>query len=242
VEAIQRGVNALLPPDIRVLRAEEMPWAFHARFSARGKRYEYRIWNGAVVSAFGYRHAWWISRPLDLEAMEAASQALCGVHDFSSFRSANCDGRHAVREVTGCGWVRLGDGLTFWIEANAYLKYMVRSIVGTLVEVGLGRRPADGMAGLMEARDRSAAGITAPARGLFLAEVMYPAPWGFNRRTGGDRAGPEREATPAAGDGVLGPAAGVGDGCMGVEPTGRALWEPIPAPAGGFLRGCPQRS
>jgi tRNA pseudouridine38-40 synthase len=175
--AIRQGLNALLPADIRVLHGEEVAWAFHARFSALGKRYEYRFWNGPSLSVFSHRYSWWISRPLDVEAMERAARQLMGEHDFSSFRSAGCEGRNAVRDVRGCGWEARGPLLRFWIEANGFLRYMVRTIVGTLVEVGTGKRPAEDLGLLLEARDRSLAGPTAPARGLFLTCVRYPPPW-----------------------------------------------------------------
>jgi tRNA pseudouridine38-40 synthase len=177
VEAIRRALNALLPSDIRILKTEELSREFHARYSALGKRYEYRIWNGSVRSAFHDRYAWWIPVPLDFEAMQTACIVLIGRHDFSSFRSAGCDGKHAVREVKICGWRRKGQLLVFYIEANAFLKYMVRAIVGTLVEVGMGKSLADTFAEILRACDRTKAGMTAPARGLFLASVFYPKPW-----------------------------------------------------------------
>ncbi len=177
VQALQRALNALLPPDIRVLRADEVEGGFHARFSALAKRYKYLLWNHSVPSAFSQRYTWWISASLDLENMEAASRHLIGVHDFSSFCSTSSDRQNPVREVRRCGWVKGGPLLCFQIEANGFLRYMVRSMVGTLVEVGMGKRPPEDMASLLEARDRKRAGMTAPARGLFLVSVSYPPPW-----------------------------------------------------------------
>jgi tRNA pseudouridine38-40 synthase len=183
-QALQRALNAVLPIDIRVLRSEELPLQFHARYSAQGKRYEYRIWNAPIRSAFQDRYAWWIPSVLDENAMREASIILVGCHDFSSFRSSNCDGKHPIREVETCGWRREGPLLIFWIEANAFLRYMVRTMVGTLVEVGMGKRAADSMAKILLARDRTKAGITAPARGLFLTHVSYPAPWSLDTEDG----------------------------------------------------------
>ncbi len=176
-DTLQRALNALLPEDIRILLAQEVEWSFHARFSALGKRYEYRIWNDRVASAFQHRYSWNLSSPLDLQAMEEASRFIKGRHDFSSFRSSNCDANNPIREVIDCGWRREGPLLVFWIEANAFLKYMVRSIVGTLVEVGLGKRAPEEIPCILMRKDRAAAGMTAPARGLFLTSVRYPPPW-----------------------------------------------------------------
>lgn len=184
-EAFQRALNALLPPDIRVLKADEVEGSFHARFSALAKRYEYLVWNAPVPSAFSQRYSWWIPASLDLEAMEAASRHLSGVHDFSSFCSANCDRRNPVREVRWCGWGKEGPLLCFQIEADGFLRYMVRSMVGTLVEVGVGKRHPGEILELLEARDRTKAGMTAPARGLFLVSVSYPPPWELDTMAAG---------------------------------------------------------
>lgn len=185
VETLQRALNALLPPDIRVLKADEVERGFHARFGAMAKRYEYLIWNGLVPSAFSQRYTWWIPASLDLEAMKAASQHLTGMHDFSSFRSTNSDRQNPVREVRWCGWGKKGPLLCFQIEANGFLRYMVRSMVGTLVEVGMGKRSPGEIVELLEARDRTRAGMTAPARGLFLVSVTYPPPWELDTTVAG---------------------------------------------------------
>jgi tRNA pseudouridine38-40 synthase len=181
VESFQRGLNALLPSDIRVLRAEEVNWEFHARYSALGKRYAYQIWNAPTPSAFLNRYTWWIPLSLDVDAMEAASRHLVGRQDFSSFRSAHCDGKHPMRDVKECGWAKEGPLLVFWIEANGFLRYMVRSMVGTLVDVGMGKRSPEEMAEILMAQERRLAGLTAPARGLFLVSVFYPSPWALER-------------------------------------------------------------
>jgi tRNA pseudouridine38-40 synthase len=177
VAILQRGLNAILPKDIRVLSVDDVNGDFHARFSAGWKRYEYRIWNDRPSSAFQNRYAWWIPSPLNRQAMEEASRDLVGVHDFTSFRASDCDGRHPVREILGCGWRGEGPLLSFWIEANAFLRHMVRAIVGTLVEMGLGRRSPGEMTGILDAKKRETAGMTAPPGGLFLVVVFYPPPW-----------------------------------------------------------------
>lgn len=174
---LQRALNALLPQDIRVLMAEEIDRAFHARFSAVAKRYEYRIWNHPVESAFLRRYTWWIPRPLNLAAMSCASEALQGEHDFSAFRASGSDAKSAVRKVLDCGWEKRGPLLSFWIEATGFLRYMVRGVVGTLVEVGHGRRGPGHVEELIRGGERSLVGATAPARGLFLVRVLYPPPW-----------------------------------------------------------------
>lgn len=177
VQTLLRGLNALLPPDIRVLKADDLPLDFHARFSAIGKSYEYRIWNAETTSVFHHPYVWSITRPLDTEAMEEAACLFIGGHDFTSFRSVNCDARNPVREIQACGWQRNGSLLVFRVRADGFLRHMVRTIVGTLVEVGFGRRIPGDISTLLEVKDRGKAGITAPGRGLFLTSVDYPPPW-----------------------------------------------------------------
>lgn len=176
-ETLQRALNALLPHDIRILMAEEVDHGFHARFSAVAKRYEYRIWNHPVECPFSRRYSLWIPRSLDLEAMAQSALALSGEHDFSAFRASGSDVRSSVRNVLGCGWQREGSMLRFWIQATGFLRYMVRGLVGTMVDVGLGRRGPEHLRDLLAGGKRSLVGATAPARGLFLARVFYPEPW-----------------------------------------------------------------
>jgi len=179
---IQRALNALLPHDIRVLMAEEIDRAFHARFSALAKRYEYRIWNHPVESVFQRRYSWWIPRTLDLEAMRAAAQSLLGEHDFLAFKASGSDAKSTVRRIVGCGWEAWGPLLVFWIEATGFLRYMVRGLVGTLVEIGLGKKETDHLEKLLVSGERSLSGPTAPARGLFLTKVVYPEKWSFGKQ------------------------------------------------------------
>ena len=167
------GLNALLPDDVACLRAEAAPEGFDARRWARGKRYTYAILETPVRSPLERGRAWEIRRPLDVDAMRRAAPALLGVHDFSAFRAADCPARTTVREMRRLEIGQNGSRLELAVEATAFLKHMVRNIVGTLVEVGHGRREVDSLAALLEGRDRTQAGPTAPAHGLVLDEVFY---------------------------------------------------------------------
>lgn len=169
-----RALNANLPEAIRVTELTTVPDGFHARFSATAKTYEYRIWNGRTVPPFIRQYAWHVIEPLNLPLMQDASRAIPGEHDFAAFRSARSMNRTTVREITDVSW-RQGDERTviFEIVGKGFLRYMVRSLVGTLVEIGRGQRPVDDIARLLAAPDRSQAGRTAPACGLFLMKVEY---------------------------------------------------------------------
>jgi tRNA pseudouridine38-40 synthase len=169
-----RALNAHLPKAIRVTELTTVPDDFHARFSAVAKTYEYRIWNGRTVPPFIRQYAWHIIETLDLPRMERASEAIPGTHDFAAFRSARSVNHTTIREITTVSW-RRGEAqtLVFEIAGRGFLRYMVRSLVGTVVEIGRGQRPAEDMARLLAAPDRSQAGRTAPARGLFLMKVDY---------------------------------------------------------------------
>lgn len=174
VRTIQRALNSLLPPDIVIQRAEEVKEGFHARKESRSKVYEYWILNRKIRSPFQHGHAWHIPQKLDFRAMEKATQKLLGEHDFSSFRSVGSPTRTAVRKIMQARWKKGRDGLIrFEIEANGFLKQMVRAIVGTLVEVGKGKISSEEFREILRAKDRKRAGPTAPARGLFLKEVKY---------------------------------------------------------------------
>jgi tRNA pseudouridine38-40 synthase len=174
VPSLQRGLNSLLPPDIVVTRAEEVAEGFHARFSARSKTYEYRILNQPYPSAISRHYAWFIHHELDLPSMKKCGTLLIGSHDFSSFRASGDESRHSIREVLRLGIEhREGNLVVIVIEANAFLREMVRSIVGTLVDVGRGKAAFSEFKEVFGAQDRRRAGMTAPAHGLFLAEVKY---------------------------------------------------------------------
>jgi len=169
---LRRALNALTPDDLVVLAAEQVPDNFDPRRAARSRRYEYRIWNRPEPSPFWRRYAWHIPWALDLDPMRAAAHALVGERDFSSFRAAGCDAAHAVRRVLLSEIERRGDLVVYSIEATAFLRHMVRNIVGSLVEVGQKRRSAD-FAALLAARDRTLAAETAPPQGLCLVEIRY---------------------------------------------------------------------
>jgi tRNA pseudouridine38-40 synthase len=169
-----RALNAHLPDAIRIVEVCTMPDGFHARFSATGKAYEYRIWNDRVVPPFLRLYAWHVTGALDLGSMREAARAIVGEHDFAGFRGAGAVNHTTVRRITAAGWRPADDRLlVFEIEGAGFLRYMVRSLVGMLVEIGRGQRPASDMAQRLAFPDRSAAGRTAPARGLFLVKVTY---------------------------------------------------------------------
>ena len=172
--AYVKGMNALLPADVAVREAAILADGFDARRDARGKRYRYRIENPPTRAPLSRLHAWQIFRALDLEAMREAARPLLGRHDFACFQASDCESHHAVRdhrrlEVQGAA----GGAIEVVVEATAFVKHMVRNIVGTLVEVGLGARAADSMNALLASRDREQAGPTAPPQGLCLEVVFY---------------------------------------------------------------------
>jgi len=171
-EVVCRALNAHTADDLSVRAVDVVDNAFDPRRHACSRRYEYRIWNRRAPSPFWRRYTWHVPQPLDVEAMAHAAGPLIGEHDFSSFQAAGCDAAHAVRRVLHSAVAADGGLLRYEIEATAFLRHMVRNIVGTLVEVGLGRRPADLMP-LLAARDRTQAAATAPASGLCLVEVRY---------------------------------------------------------------------
>jgi tRNA pseudouridine38-40 synthase len=174
VVAYVKGMNALLPPDIAVREAALLPEGFDARRSARGKRYRYRILNQPTRAPLSRLTAWQVFRPLDAEAMRRAAVPLLGRHDFSAFRASDCEARHAVREVRRLEVLGTSPGeIQVVAEATAFLKHMVRNLVGTLVEVGLGAREPVSTAALLASGDRTLAGATAPPQGLCLEEVFY---------------------------------------------------------------------
>lgn len=173
------GSNSHLPADLGVSWAQPVAEAFHARFSARARRYRYVIFNRPVRSALYRQRASWFYKPLDVARMRDAGQALLGDHDFSSFRSAECQARSPVRSVYALELERRGDFVILEIEANAFLHRMVRNIAGVLMAIGSGARPAGWAREVLAARERAAGGITAPPEGLYLIAVRYPEEFGL---------------------------------------------------------------
>ncbi|HEX7130617.1 MAG TPA: tRNA pseudouridine(38-40) synthase TruA [Rhodanobacteraceae bacterium] len=171
------GSNTRLPVGISVLWAKPMPDDFHARFSARARRYRYTLLNRAIRPALEARYVSWERRPLDTGTMHEAAQALVGEHDFSAFRAVSCQAAHARRCVLGVSVIRAGEHVHVDIEANAFLHHMVRNIVGSLLEVGTGERPIEWIAEVLAARDRALAGATASPQGLTFIGPRYPAQW-----------------------------------------------------------------
>jgi len=170
---ILRGLNALTPADITIKQVEFVADSFDARRDGRSRIYEYHILNRATPSPFYLNRAWYLHDSLDRDAMQGAIPSLVGEHDFSSFRAAGCEAAHAVRKVYQTSLEERGELLVYSIEATAFLRHMVRNIVGTLVEVGRGLRTPRSFSDLLEARDRAKAGPTAPPHGLYLVEVKY---------------------------------------------------------------------
>jgi tRNA pseudouridine38-40 synthase len=168
------ALNHLLPPDIRVLTSGEAPANFHARYSALGKTYQYRILNRRAPTALDRNRAWHVNSQLNIEIMRLAAARLIGRHDFSAFRGARCGAKSPVRTLTRLDVIERENFVEIWCEAESFLQYMVRNISGTLVEVGLGRFSPDDIERMLESRDRTEAGRTAPPQGLFLMKVVYP--------------------------------------------------------------------
>ena len=165
--------NQYLPEDIAVTAAEEADDRFHARLSARGKVYRYTIRLGAVPDVFRRRYQYRVEEELDIAAMERAAALLTGTHDYRAFCSNKRYKKSTVRTVHAIELARQGDDLTITYRGDGFLYNMVRILTGTLVEVGLGQRAPEEMSAILERKDRSAAGKTAPAQGLALVEVMY---------------------------------------------------------------------
>jgi tRNA pseudouridine38-40 synthase len=168
------ALNAFLPEDVRVVAAQRAAADFHARFHARGKQYRYFVWNATVMNPLLRSSAWHVPRKLDLPAMRAAAPLFLGTHDFKSLAANhNYEIENTVRTLRRCEVKRSGPWLTFLIEGDGFLYKMCRGIVGTLVQVGLGRFAAEDIRTILARRDRRVAGMTAPAHGLVLWKVFY---------------------------------------------------------------------
>jgi tRNA pseudouridine38-40 synthase len=181
-EAWVRGVNALLPKSVAVLWARRVPEAFHARYAARSRTYRYVLLNRAVRPALAANYVGWTHAPLDAARMQEAARALLGEHDFSAFRSAECQAKTPVRTLHELRVVRGGERIDFVLRANAFLHHMVRNLVGTLVYVGNGRQPTRWAKEVLDSRDRSLAAPTFPAEGLYLESVEYESRWNLPQR------------------------------------------------------------
>ena len=173
VDEVQRALNALLPDDIVVRDAVEVEENFDPRRAARSRVYEYHILNQNLASPFDYRYCWLIREPLEQPAMEAAARLFVGQHDFAAFRSLGSEIKTTVRHIYGSTWRREGSRLLYRVEANSFMRHMVRTMVATMVEVGRGKAPSAIVPRLLAGRDRAQAPAAAPARGLFLVEVCY---------------------------------------------------------------------
>lgn len=168
-----RGLNSALPRSIAILDVQPAAPDFDARFSARGKLYRYSIWTAPTRSPTRDRYVWHLRRALDVGRMQQAADLLVGRHDFAAFRAADCERKTTVRTVSRVAVARSEHLVTVEVEADAFLKNMVRILVGTLCEVGWGKRPAADMRRLLDERDRRQAGVTAPPQGLMLVRVDY---------------------------------------------------------------------
>lgn len=173
------GTTTQLPPAMSVLWCVPVADAFHARFSARARRYRYRILNRAVRPALQRQYLSWERLPLDADAMHRAAQALVGEHDFSAFRAIHCQAPHARRTLQHIGVRRDGDVVEVEVQANAFLHHMVRNIVGSLLPVGRGEAGVGWPGELLAGRDRTVAGPTAPSDGLVFVGPLYPADCGL---------------------------------------------------------------
>jgi tRNA pseudouridine38-40 synthase len=173
LDRLRKSLNALTPDDVAVAEIEVVDDAFDPRRHALSRVYEYHLWTAPVPSPFWRRYAWHLPQPLDRGAMSAAASALVGTHDFAAFRGADAGPvRSTVRRVLASALTEEPPLLVYRIEANAFLKHMVRNVVGTLVEVGRGERAAD-LGRVLDGRDRAGAGVTAPPHGLVLVAVRY---------------------------------------------------------------------
>lgn len=168
------GLNSLLPDDVSICGCTQMADSFHARFDVRSKHYRYHILNRAIAPAIGRQFVWHIRKPLDTAAMLQAADHMVGTHDFKAFEGAGSPRAHTVRTITE-STIKLSEGgrLTYDIRADGFLRFMVRNIVGTMVEVGWGKRSANDIPTILASKDRSQAGATAPPQGLFLMDVTY---------------------------------------------------------------------
>jgi tRNA pseudouridine38-40 synthase len=172
-DGLLKGLNSLLPEDIRVRQAEEAPSGFHARYGARSKTYHYYLDRSPIALPFRSRFTHHYPHPLDRKAMDEAAGLFLGIHDFLAFAASATEVKTTVRECMTSRWRERGHELVYEVKADGFLHHMVRNIVGTLLEVGRGKMSPEVIKDLFESRDRRLSGPTAPARGLHLVEVEY---------------------------------------------------------------------
>ena len=180
-----RGTNRYLPPDIALQWCQPVSDAFHARFLARGRRYRYLLLESAVRPAIEAGSVGWVFRPLDGNAMRQAASHLLGEHDFSSFRSAQCQARSPIKVLRALNITQRGAYWRFDVDGSAFLHHMVRNIMGCLLAVGSGRQRPDWLAEVLAARSRDAAAPTFAADGLYFVGPYYDAAWGLPEHTPG---------------------------------------------------------
>jgi tRNA pseudouridine38-40 synthase len=170
---LQRALNSILPDDIVILDISVARDDFDPRRAARSRVYEYRVLNRNIASAFEYRYSWLVRDPLDLDAMNRAARIFVGEHDFAAFRSLGTDVTTTIRRVISSEWTRDANVLLYRVEANSFLRHMVRAMVAAMVDVGRGRLTVDKVATILDGLDRHAAPANAPPGGLYLVEVRY---------------------------------------------------------------------
>lgn len=173
MEDIKEYCNQYLPEDIVIKDAEEVDERFHSRYNVKGKKYLYRIWNSKTPTAFNRKYTYYLPVDLDVEAMKRGAALLIGSHDFKGFSSVKSKKKSTIREIHSIDINGVQEELQFMIHGNGFLYNMVRIMVGTLLEIGEGKRKVESISSILEGKERSMAGITVPAQGLYLYEVYY---------------------------------------------------------------------
>lgn len=173
VEGFVKGLNSLLPPDVVIKGASNVPMDFHARYNCKAKTYDYYILNRATPSAIHRNYSWFVPQILQLAPMRRCLKLVIGKHDFSSFQATGSSTKDSLREVYGAYLRKQNDLICLSIEANGFLRHMVRNVVGTLVDVGTGKKAPSDFVVILASKNRALGGATAPPQGLFLREVRY---------------------------------------------------------------------